>query len=441
MRNDRHRTERPKADDHRLPAQHDRDRIVYSSMFRRLAGVTQVVSPDHGHAFHNRLTHTIKVAQLARRLAERLLQRQNAEATAHQLDVEVAEAAALAHDLGHAPFGHLGESELDASMRRRLGAAAEGFEGNAQTFRILVRLAVRDHDGAGLNLTRATLNATLKYPWFYDASDSKRRKKWSAYSDDAAAFRFARQGTPGDERSLEAEVMDWSDDIAYSIHDVEDFYRAGLVPIDRILESAREREQFFEFCWKYKTQYDGLNNAGEIDAAWGGISDQTPDELRDPYEGTTAQRGALRLWTSILVGRFVRAATARLPGVGPPLDINRTQRVEVYVLKSLMKYYVFLNPALRGVQWGQRRVVSELFDLFADALEEAGSKPPMEIVPVAEREQYLELRGQAPPATLQALAARFAADAVASLTEAQAMALHARLTGNRPGFVWDPIAH
>jgi dGTPase len=443
MRYDRLRAEQSKTDDHRSPAQHDRDRIVYSSLFRRLAGVTQVVSPDHGHVFHNRLTHTIKVAQLARRLAERVLTRHAPVAHAHQLDVEVAEAAALAHDLGHAPFGHLGESELDASIRRRLGHEAEGFEGNAQTFRILARLAVRDQDGAGLNLTRATLNATLKYPWFYDPTDPKRRKKWSAYSDDAEAFRFARASASGDARSLEAEIMDWSDDIAYSIHDVEDFYRAGLVPIDRILESTREREQFFSFCWDHATPYDGLRNAGEIDQAWMGISDQTPDDLRDPYEGTTAQRGALRLWTSILVGRFVRAATAVAPGPTPALEVNRTQRVEVYVLKSLMKYYVFQNPALRGVQWGQRRVVSELFDLFANALEqkdEGRGRVPREIVPVAEREQYIEAE-KVSPARSSTLAARFAADAVASLTEAQAIALHARLTGQRSGFVWDPIAH
>src|SRR6266550_9029962 len=123
----------------RTPAQRDRDRLLYSSGFRRLANVTQVVAADHGYVFHNRLTHALKVAQIGRRLAEKFKFNSDDSALADRLgglDPDVVEAAGLAHDLGHPPFGHLAEKELDLLV----GEAHGGFEGNPQSFRILTRL-------------------------------------------------------------------------------------------------------------------------------------------------------------------------------------------------------------------------------------------------------------------------------------------------------------
>ena len=155
-------------DDQRDPGQRDRDRILYTSAFRRLAGITQVAAPSEPYAVHNRLTHSLEVAQIGRRLAERLL----AEAEALRLDVsnlnpDVVEAAALAHDLGHPPFGHIAEDELDHLVRVASSGNddLEGFGGNAQSFRIVTYLAVRHERFPGLNLTAATLDAILKYPW------------------------------------------------------------------------------------------------------------------------------------------------------------------------------------------------------------------------------------------------------------------------------------
>jgi dGTPase len=150
------------------PFRVDRDRIVASPFFARLGGVTQVVSSaGSGLLVHNRLTHSLKVAQVARAIAERLLADPDAAALIDALggcDPDVAEAAALAHDLGHPPFGHLGEQVLDRIARNRLGLP-DGFEGNAQSYRIVTSTEIRGTARIGLDLTAAVRAAMLKYPW------------------------------------------------------------------------------------------------------------------------------------------------------------------------------------------------------------------------------------------------------------------------------------
>jgi dGTPase len=226
LRSDRrHRTDREA--DQRNPFQRDRDRILYSPIFRRLAGVTQVVHAAEGHIFHNRLTHTIKVAQIGRRIAEHLRQTDpELVRDVGDIDPDVVEAAALAHDLGHPPFGHIAEYELDQLLRNH--NITDGFEGNAQSFRVVTKFGIRLGVTSGLNLTRASLNAILKYPW-QRGNDGKKFKKWGSYQTEIDDFDFARKLEEGGDlrRSAEAELMDWADDVTYSVHDVEDFYRAG----------------------------------------------------------------------------------------------------------------------------------------------------------------------------------------------------------------------
>ena len=170
-------------EDQRGHFQRDRDRILYSSAFRRLAGVTQIVRTGESDVFHTRLTHSIKVAQVGRRLSERLLNDQPDECKVFRVEPEVVEAACLAHDLGHPPFGHIGESQLDKLLEEQ--EDRDGFEGNAQSFRVLTKLAVRFEDVDGLNLTRATLAATLKYPWLRNKEDAKKKDKGSCPMFDA----------------------------------------------------------------------------------------------------------------------------------------------------------------------------------------------------------------------------------------------------------------
>jgi len=221
--------------DHRTPGQRDRDRILYTSAFRRLAGVTQVVSADEGHVFHNRLTHTLEVAQVARRIAEKLRKRQDELAEAlGGVDPDVAEAAALAHDLGHPPFGHLGEEELDELAR---GAGVpDGFEGNPQSFRIVNYLALRTPHYAGVNLTRATLSGLLKYPWLRGPKGHPSYKKRGAYTSERHQLEWTRSGIHSTDKrqSIEAEIMDWADDVTYAVHDMADFYQAGLIPFETL---------------------------------------------------------------------------------------------------------------------------------------------------------------------------------------------------------------
>src|SRR5579875_2761288 len=220
-------------DDQRHRSERDRDRILYSSAFRRLAGITQIVRAGEADVFHTREQHTIKVAQVGRRLAQNCQRKYSDLADQIGLDCEVVEAACLAHDLGHPPFGHIGETELNRLVEEH--GEPDGFEGNAQSFRIITKLAVRFRECPGLDLTRATLAASIKYPWFREPEHQSRRDKWGAYRLDSDDFLFAREGL-GEQRSVEADLMDWADDIAYSVHDLEDFHRCGAIPWDTILD-------------------------------------------------------------------------------------------------------------------------------------------------------------------------------------------------------------
>ena len=181
---------RARNEEYRTEFQRDRDRVLYSDEFRRLSGVTQVVSAVEGDVFHNRLTHSLKVAQVGRRMAESLL-RESSEDLVEAcggVDPDVVETAGLAHDLGHPPFGHGGKDVICGASRDR--GLEEGFEGNPQSFRIVTRLAVRyaDQVPPGLDLTRASLNAILKYPWLWERNGNRNRK-WEPIRRMRAALR------------------------------------------------------------------------------------------------------------------------------------------------------------------------------------------------------------------------------------------------------------
>lgn len=433
-----HASEQP-ALDQRRPFEIDRDRILYASAFHRLAGVSQIVRAGELDIFHTRQQHTYKVAQIGRRLAEHLLREQPGAAEVQGVHPEVVEAACLAHDLGHPPFGHAAEKELDELVLNpeMCGGeagdrATDGYEGNAQTFRILTKLAVRyAKESPGLDLTRATLAATLKYPWLRDMSDPKKQKKWSAYVTEEKQFLWTREHCHGDFKTAEAELMDWADDISYSVHDLEDFHRVGVIPWGEIVTPERQPALIKSAVQAWVKEVGAPADAesrtrGALErikrkvTIFPGVTDQV-------YDGSRDQRRQLRNFSSVLIGEYVRAARLIESAGDLSVIIDQGAADEVRLLKFFARRYVIGLPALHAQQLGQRRIVRELFSIFLSEGKTGNSK----LIPARLRYIWEDNREDPP--------ARLAADCVASLTENEAYQLHRRLTGLDSGLVLDPI--
>lgn len=307
----------------------DRARVLHSAALRRLSAKTQVMHAGTDDFVRNRLTHSLEVAQVARELGQSL-----------GCDPDVVDSAALSHDLGHPPFGHNGEVALDEAAQ-----PCGGFEGNAQTLRILSRLESKtfaaDGRSVGLNLTRATLSACVKYPWRREeAPDAS--TKFGAYEDDLWVFDWLRDGAPERRRPIEAQVMDLADDIAYSVHDVEDGVFGGwfsLVPGSLDLPSIHHVAR----DW-----YDADATDDRLDGALERLQ-ALPEWPREEFDGGRRSRAVLKSLTSGLIGRFAIAAqnaTVHRWGSGPltryraDLEVPEGTRDEITVLKSVAAHYV-----------------------------------------------------------------------------------------------------
>ncbi len=412
-----------KIDDNRNAFQRDRDRILYTTSFRRLARVTQVVSADEGHVFHNRLTHSLQVAQVGRRIAEKLLREAPKTGTTHvDLDADVVEAACLAHDLGHPPFGHIAEKELDELARKH--GLNDGFEGNAQSFRIVSKLSMGSTD-TGLNLTCATLNAILKYPWLR-GENTDLQDKWGAYESEREVFEWVRQLSPARfVKSLEAELMDWSDDVTYSVHDVDDFFRAGVIPIDRLVVDADgERERFYaEVFGRRKGKLPKDMDEKYLRGAFDALLNRLP--IRKAYAPTQKERVRLRSVTSPLIGSFVNAVEIRASSF-PGIYIHEKRRAEIFMLKQLTWHYVIKNPALATQQHGQTSIIRSLFSAFYKAAT-SKSHPNPDLFPISIRELLPSLPPKSEDEQKQIV--RLILDFISSLTEEQAVSMCHRMTG------------
>lgn len=222
--------------EHRSPFQIDRDRIIHTSAFRRLQNKTQVFFSGEYDFYRTRLTHSIEVAQIGRSLCDRLNRTSPLLGPEFYLDADLVEAVCLSHDIGHPPFGHTGERTL-----HRLMQPYGGFEGNAQTLRILSTILFGPD--RGMNPTRALMDGVLKYKTLHGEVADQRNH--FLYADQAPLLDFVMAGrdfpealVPGKARngfrSIECRLMDWADDTAYSLNDIADGIQAGFIQIDRI---------------------------------------------------------------------------------------------------------------------------------------------------------------------------------------------------------------
>lgn len=423
--------------DRRTPFQRDRDRILYADYFRRLSGVTQVASSSEGGIFHNRLTHSVKVAQVARRLAELLLAKhsKNYEHLAANLDPDVVEAAALAHDLGHPPFGHVADEKLcELAESHHL---EDGFEGNAQTFRIATRLSVRRGPAnLGLDLTRATLAAISKYPWKRARGpnpDTKRRKKYSFFDDDICSATFAMDGIAPGVKTLECQVMDLADAITYSVHDLEDFYRAGLVPVERLVRNEDYRLAFLT-RWQRQRPDDASLKHAQNALNWSGIRNLLSSLLSDETEpGTRSEAELLDSFRSVAISKFISSTELAQSSDGSfDLQLVEPYNHQSKFLQRLIWDYVILSPRLATQQAGQIRVIEGLFAFFHDSLK----SKRIDRIPTRFRTDAINL--QTTDANSPALV-RFAIDVVATLTENEAVVIYKRISGYDGGSVLDMI--
>jgi dGTPase len=327
----------------------DRARIIHSWALRRLGAKTQVVSPDSNDFPRTRLTHSLECAQVGRELGAIL-----------GTDPDLMEAACLAHDLGHPPFGHNGEEAL-AEISKDIG----GFEGNAQSFRLLTRIEAKSVDAAGksvgLNLTRAVLDGATKYPWPKDA-----RIKFGVYDDDLPIFNWVRANSPKEKVSLEAQVMDWSDDIAYSVHDLEDAIVTKMFTFDHIGNDLKDIHQSMSDGYLKNITFD------QAASAWNRLS-QLPFWLKS-YGGSYRDLAALKDLSSQLIGRFALGAQkATQESFAGPLSryqadlvIPEELRIEVALLKSLTGFYIINHHKQQDKYQKQQTMLMEIVSWIAE---------------------------------------------------------------------------
>lgn len=384
----------------RSPFARDRARVLHSSALRRLAAKTQVMVAGQNDFLRTRLTHTLEVAQIARELGDAL-----------GCDPDLVEVAGLAHDLGHPPYGHNGEAELD-----RLADRIGGFEGNAQSLRVLTRLEAKVVDpstgrSVGLNLTRACLDAACKYPWVRRATTPK----FGAYADDLPVFEWLREGAPPDVTCLEEQVMNWSDDVAYSVHDFEDAVHSGIASL-AAFGSASERSSLVRTAAE---RFPGEGEPAELEAALGRLV--ALEYWPQRFDGSMTDLVGLKRFTSYLIGRFcstAQVATQVAYGPGPltrydaSLVVPEEVRAEVSVMKAVAVLYVMNRPGADVEYARQREVISEL--VSALVLDEGRSLQPW-------------LRPAYDAAADDAQRLRVVIDQVASLTDVSIVEWHRRL--------------
>ncbi len=473
----------------------DVERIRFSPYFSRLSAVTQVIpQAGSGTVVHNRLTHSLKVSAVARSIAVGFREApESVRRTIEDLggcDPVVVQAAAAAHDLGHPPFGHLGEQVLDRVARTKLGLP-DGFEGNAQTFRILTALDSCDATPRGLNLTKAVRAAVLKYPWTRNEWRSIRPRpaeelprgvgsdmangalKFSAYSVDAREMADVLDVFPAiaqHQQTLECSVMDVADDIAYSVHDLDDFYRAGVLQYTSVsaelngwlaeqsslaaldateLAVRRTPGHSLEAAWRQVQAKDAW--IADADAFRNAVDRVTSDLVEElltiPYDGGLEADRAVSAFTRRWIDRLKGSIRVeREPNIrSGHVRLSRQAWHDVVVLKFVHTRFVLDRPDLAVFQRGQSRVIESLVEGFHGWINDPAdaARAPRRLLDSVEAatEEYRQLRIDSPEFFTSAGLpigeseivrlgqARAVIDYIASLTDAQAISVSTLISG------------
>ncbi|MGC2863858.1 deoxyguanosinetriphosphate triphosphohydrolase [Corynebacterium glutamicum] len=388
----------------------DRARVLHSAALRRLADKTQVVGPNDGDTPRTRLTHSLEVAQIARGIGAGL-----------DLDPDLCDLAGLCHDIGHPPYGHNGENALN-----EVAAACGGFEGNAQTLRILTRLEPKivsdEGESFGLNLSRAALDAACKYPWAKTNADGSINKKYSAYDEDAEILAWIRQGHEDLRPPIEAQVMDFSDDIAYSVHDVEDGIVSGRIDL-KVLWDLVELAALAD---KGAAAFGG--SPAELIEGAASLRELPVVAAAADFDFSLRSYAALKAMTSELVGRYVGSTIESTKKTHAGIDVGRmygdliipeTAASEVKLLKTLAVLYVMDDPGHLARQNRQRDRIFRVFDYLV--LGAPGSLDPMY------RQWFIEANSESEQI-------RVIVDQIASMTESRLERL-ARNAADISGFL------
>ena len=383
----------------------DRARVLHSAAFRRLSAKTQVLSPSSGDFARTRLTHSLEVAQVGRELATTL-----------SVDPDLVDMACLSHDLGHPPFGHNGESALNLWM-----ASFGGFEGNAQTFRVLTRLEPKiyseDGQSRGLNLTRASLDAATKYPWTREraAHYISNSSKFGVYLDDLEVFSWMRQDAPEGAKCVEAQIMDFADDVAYSVHDFEDAIVEGFID-PKLLNDAAAFPELIRNIGEWE---GGMLAGVQLEEAFSHL--RSSEYWMHEYDGSARSRAQLKNLSSDLIGSFVSRTTDAILENAPRASLTRYRagvivpskvKSEIAVLKGLVASFLMTARSRQGYYEKQREMLIELADALLNSTGET--------LETVFQEPFLN-------ASDELARRRVVVDQIASLTDPSAIALHQRV--------------
>ena len=364
--------------------QRDRDRVIHCSAFRRLVYKTQVFLSHEGDLFRTRLTHSLEVAQLGRSIARSL-----------GLDEDLVEAVALAHDVGHTPFGHAGQDALNSCM-----AAHGGFEHNLQSLRVVDLLEERYPDFDGLNLTFEAREGILKHCSPRNAAAIEAREPLYADALGGVGLRFLDRTQP----SLEAQLCNLADEIAYNAHDVDDGVRSGLISLAQLEDVAL----FSRFLHQTRKQHPHLrDSAQDRRLLYETIRQMLSAQVHDVIAAT---RAMLDVAAPDSVGAVRR--------LGPMVQFGEAMGAQSLALKQFLLQNLYRHPRVMDMTQQARTVVSDLFAAYRDA-------PQQMQAGFAARAALLDgSRGAAG-------VARVVADYVAGMTDRFAGREHARLTGRK----------